>query len=124
MAAVGFCWGAWALAHASAAGVPLVCGVGAHPSLKNESNCGFGSDEALAARVRMPVLLLSGGDDPENVQPGGAVTRALAASGGRTSAFPEMSHGWVTRGDLSDAEVVTEVERALTETIEFLRAHL
>ena len=65
--AVGFCWGAWAFAHASAAGVPLACGVGAHPSFKNESNCGFGTDEDLAARVRMPVLLLSAGDDPPNV---------------------------------------------------------
>lgn len=60
----------------------LRVGVGAHPSLKNERSCGFGSDEALAARVRTPLLLLSAGNDPPNVQPGGAVARALAASGG------------------------------------------
>jgi dienelactone hydrolase len=122
--AVGFCWGAWAFAHASAAGVPLACGVGAHPSFKNESNCGFGSDEALAARTAMPVLLLAAGDDPANVQLDGAVTAALAARGGRTVAFPGMAHGWVTRGDLGDSEVAAEVERALTETLAFLCEHV
>ena len=122
--AVGFCWGAWAFAHASAAGVPLACGVGAHPSFKNESNCGFGADEALAARVAMPVLLLSAGDDPPNVQPGGGVTAALAARGGRTVAFPRMGHGWVTRGDLDDRDVAAGVEAALAEMLAFLRTHV
>ena len=122
--AVGFCWGAWAFAHASAAGVPLACGVGAHPSFKNESNCGFGTDEELAERVEMPVLLLSAGDDPPNVQQDGAVTRALASAGGRTRGFPEMKHGWVTRGDLADPTVARDVELALSETLAFLRTHV
>ena len=123
VAAVGFCWGAWAFAHASAAGVPLACGVGAHPALKNESNCGFGTEEELAARVTMPVLLLSAGDDPANVQEHGAATAALASRGGRTISFPEMKHGWVTRGDLSVPRVKADTERALAETVAFLRAH-
>ncbi|EOD03831.1 hypothetical protein EMIHUDRAFT_460887 [Emiliania huxleyi CCMP1516] len=102
----------------------LRVGVGAHPSLKNERSCGFGSDEALAARVRTPLLLLSAGNDPPNVQPGGAVARALAASGGHARAFPTMDHGWVTRGDVDDGAVAAEVERALEETLAFLREHV
>ena len=122
--AVGFCWGAWAFAHASAAGVPLACGVGAHPSFKNESNCGFGTDEELAKRVQMPVLLLSAGDDPSNVQEDGAVTHALAQTGGRTRGFSQMKHGWVTRGDLDEPRIAADVELALTEMLAFLRAHV
>ena len=80
-------------------------------------------EEELAARVTMPVLLLSAGDDPANVQEHGAATPALASRGGRTISFPEMKHGWVTRGDLSVPRVKADTERALAETVAFLRAH-
>ena len=82
--------------------------------------------DAPVGRVptRMPLLLLSAGDDPPNVQPDGAVTSALAGRGGKTLAFAGMSHGWVTRGDLADAHVAGEVERAVRETLGFLGEHL
>lgn len=35
-----------------------------------------------------------------------------------------MDHGWVTRGDVDDGAVAAEVERALEETLAFLREHV
>ena len=55
---------------------------------------------------------------------GRSAARPAAGSGGRTVAYPAMSHGWVTRGDLDDEAVANDVEAALAEMLAFLRAHV
>mmetsp|Transcript_6018 Transcript_6018/g.17212 ORF Transcript_6018/g.17212 Transcript_6018/m.17212 type:complete len:286 (+) Transcript_6018:46-903(+) len=111
--AMGFCWGVWALAKASASGVPLKCGVGAHPSTQLE-RLAFGGDELeMMRRVQMPILLMPAGNDPPGIQPGGDVAEAAVAKGGSVRDFPRMQHGWVSRGELSDPAVKTDVEAAM-----------
>ncbi|CAJ1350743.1 unnamed protein product [Effrenium voratum] len=119
---VGFCWGAWAICKASACGLALQCGVAAHPSTKIERTV-FGADEvALAGAVRMPMLLLPAGSDPAELKPQGLVAQALQQ--GASVEFPDMVHGWVTRGDLQDPAVKRDVERALGLILNHLRSYL
>ena len=39
--------------------------------------------------------------------------------------FPDMIHGWTTRGDMSaDPKVKRDVQKALEETVKFLDTHV
>ncbi|KAL7547191.1 hypothetical protein ACHAWF_012397 [Thalassiosira exigua] len=132
-AAVGFCWGVWAVAKACAAGVPFQCAVGFHPSLIVEGKA-FGMDPvALAeeAAGRTPMLLCVAGNDPENLKPpGGEIAEIVASSNhgaegsGRRPPecveFPGMLHGWVSRGDTSVKAVKEDAEKALEMATEFI----
>lgn len=87
----------------------------------------FGSSpEKLAAGVKAPQLLLPAGNDDDNVKPGGAVTELLASLPApvgpacKSHHFPDMAHGWTTRGDMADANVKRDVELAVKMTKEFL----
>ena len=118
--------GAWALCKASANGFALKCGVGPHPSTKLEHMC-FGGSRAeaeLMGAIAMPVLLMPAGDDPDNSKPGGEITGLVEAKGGASEVFPEMKHGWVSRGDITDAAVKRDVEAALTRSIAFFKTNL
>lgn len=111
--AMGFCWGVWALAKASASGIPLKCGVGAHPSTRLES-VAFGGDELeMMRQVQMPILLMPAGNDSPDIKEGGAVAEAARAKGGSVREFSRMQHGWVSRGDLGDPAVKADVEAAM-----------
>ena len=127
LGAVGFCWGAWVIAKASSADdddVPLKCGVGMHPSLKIESMA-FGRDEvAMAKGVRMPLLLLTAGNDPENLKGRSDIVVSLESKGGASVDYGSMVHGWVTKGDRSLEEVKRCADDALDKTLEFLQRHL
>jgi len=122
---VGFCWGVWAFCKAASLGVPFKCGVGPHPSTRLEGAFGGeGAEQAMIDKVNMPVLLLPAGNDPDNLKEGGAVAKALAEKGGESVTFPDMAHGWLCRGDLSDATVVRDVELGMKHTVEFLKSRL
>merc|ERR1712151_1010785 len=100
--ALGHCWGVWALSKAAASEVPLKCGVGPHPSTKVESLAFGGDEKAMLSQVRMPLLLLPAGNDGATYKPGGEIANILASYGGSTHDYPDMAHGWTTRGDLRD----------------------
>ena len=121
VAGVGFCWGGWVLCKASSFGLPFQCGASAHPSTKIERSVFKGDEEALAHAVKMPLLLLPAGNDPPELKEAGAVAQALQQ--GRSVEFPEMKHGWVTRGDLGDPAVQRDAELAMDLIMDHLRLH-
>ena len=129
------------MCHAAAAlGARAACCVGFHPSPSAELLRG-GTPGRLVARAarggRCAILLCPAGNDPPDVQPGGAADRVLRGEGcaaldaNATSsyphavrAFPEQLHGWVNRGDLRCPAVARDVEGALALGLGFLRRHL
>lgn len=121
---IGFCWGGWALTKASSCGIGLLCGTSPHPSIKIESLIFQNSQEDMASKVQIPVLLMPAGNDPDNVKPGGTVTKILESKGGKVLPFPDMVHGWVTRGDYGNADVKRDAEIALSVALEFFGKHL
>ena len=117
---IGFCWGAWALTKASAIGISdLKCGVGIHPSIKIESWIFEGEEETLVNDVTMPILLLPAGNDVDNVKSHGSIVSILKKKGGSCKEFPEMIHGWVTRGNYEDLSVRRDAYQALNDALEF-----
>ncbi len=120
IAAIGFCWGGWAIAKSSAEGFCWKCAVSPHPSTKIERFV-FGSDEsAMLGKVNMPFLLMPAGDDEDNVKPGSEEVKTLESKGGGSVLFDRMKHGFVTRGDLNEADVKEDTEKALALILEFI----
>lgn len=130
--AIGFCWGVWAMTKACAMGVNFKCGVGFHPSLKFE-DVAFGMDQLSLAKLaadRTPLLFCVAGNDLDNLKPpDGEVARIISSSskhnaGGSNQPqcveFPDMMHGWVSRGDTSIERVREDAEKALQMASNFL----
>merc|ERR1712176_452260 len=80
------------------------CGVGMHPSTRLEGAFG-GNEQEMMEQVPVPLLLMPAGNDPDTLKEGGTIAEVVAKKGGKTITFPEMSHGWVARGDLADPAV-------------------
>ena len=111
---IGFCWGGWAVFHTAAMSSKIVCGAIPHPSCQLEGM--FGGDVMeLAKQVKVPMLMLPAGDDPKFYLPDGDLIKILQANNSQTvsTPFPEMSHGWVSRGDMSDAGTAEQVKSAV-----------
>jgi len=126
---VGFCFGAWIACHASDICRDLVCGVLLFPSVHILEE--IMAEEALAPRVNCPLLFLPAGDDPPTYSLGGEMFEAVKNKHptSRTEAFPNMLHGWVTRGDAGDVGVqplaIKEAtEFAISLTTKYIRKHV
>jgi hypothetical protein len=59
----------------------------------------------LVNKIKSPAYLFPASNDPPNVKKDGELILALAQKFGSektgTTEFPEMTHGWSVRGDLS-----------------------
>eukprot|EP00520_Triparma_pacifica_P007878 CAMPEP_0118636104 /NCGR_PEP_ID=MMETSP0785-20121206/2434_1 /TAXON_ID=91992 /ORGANISM="Bolidomonas pacifica, Strain CCMP 1866" /LENGTH=250 /DNA_ID=CAMNT_0006527187 /DNA_START=216 /DNA_END=964 /DNA_ORIENTATION=+ len=122
---VGFCFGGWAVAQCLAMEEALFeCGVGIHPSLNVERLHGR-KEVDLAKRVgKRPMLFLPAGNDKKEVKPGGDVVKILADERGVDESvisveFPNMVHGWVTRGWGKDVD--ESQKRAIELTVEHFK---
>ena len=108
--AVGFCWGAIVVARMLSDveghelfppmdALTLDGGIGFHPA-------GHGWDaDSITMR---PLLLAPAGDDPAKLHPGGKIAQLLVERFGASTVvpFPEMLHGWMTRGPIDKDEAI------------------
>ena len=105
--------------------IPMKCGVGVHPSFLVEG-VHRGSEEDLVKQTgTKPILLLPAGNDSPHVKVGGKHIRAIAEARGVPEStisveFPTMKHGWVIRGDGTNAEVAKCQEEAMGAIVKFL----
>ena len=81
---------------------------------------------ALCRAVACPSLLLpAGNDDKALYGEEGSLVAALkegnAASAMRV--FPDVTHGWTTRGDITDAAVARDTQIALDLMLDFTEKH-
>jgi dienelactone hydrolase len=129
IASFGYCWGSWIGARLSAEDEPLIKGhVSFHPSWAIENMFfGEGQIEELAKRIKVPQLLLPAANDKEPLKEGGSVQKILSeasadvATRSKVIDFPDMKHGWVNRGDISDAAVQQDVTKAWALARAFLQ---
>ncbi|KAH9147455.1 hypothetical protein LEN26_004717 [Aphanomyces euteiches] len=127
--AMGYCMGAWIVAKYSATrGNVLSAGSSFHPSWVFEHFFhGEGSGAKIAEQITVPQLILTAGNDVDWIKPGGDVDKILASRGVPSvlREFPDVLHGWVIRGDLSDP-VIAEAYRAAwdDEAMPFLQKFL
>jgi len=124
---VGFCHGSWVNVHLASEG-KLHAIVNLHPSHTNITKFQGENAEALLKEIRCPVLQCPAGQDPADNQPGGSDEKILKASAGEGNViikpFPEMQHGWASRGDRNDAKVCEQQTAAWKLALEFFNARL
>lgn len=128
LGAVGVCWGAWAATVASSRHANIVVGVGWHPSVGIEAKMG-GDPIKLIRRAQCPWYYMPAGNDKElEYGVDGVFTQALVEKFGKESVktmrFQSMMHGWMARGDPTDAAVIAAQKMAMEETKSYLKAHL
>ena len=118
--AIGFCWGAYPMVKLASDGT-IQAGVSCHPSLKI-GKMFFDEDEIdQVAATKAPLLFLPAGNDDALYTDGSLKAEGVEVTG---RAFPDMSHGWVPRGDASDPAVARDVEAALKAATDFFAAKL
>ena len=120
---VGNCWGGWAAFKTSTMTNDFSAGVIFHPSCQLEGAHG-GDVNELCNAVQCPFYFMPAKDDsPEMYGPEGSLTKILVEKFGedtvKTKNFPDMTHGWVPRGDISDPNVKRDVQLAMTEAASY-----
>jgi dienelactone hydrolase len=132
IAVMGFCYGGhpacWASSECSGMGPDVVAGVVFHPSMQLEQYAYGGDYLALVKSVQAPFCILTSSSDMDHFAEDGKFGEALRASGKGSECFyklyKDMTHGWVSRGDLSDEKVVRDVNAAMQDAITFLEKYL
>ncbi len=54
----------------------------------------------------------------------GGLSRSILGDKLRIVEFPEMTHGWTVRGDLSDPKVAKDTKAAIEEAFKFVEQHM
>lgn len=123
---LGFCYGGWIIAHMAREHSEIACVVIPHPSLHVEEMLHKGDTAQLAETMTMPVLILPSGSDPDTYLPGGGVYEKLTANNAASKSvhFPEMVHGWTSRGDAQDDAVCRDIDKFWKLASEFFTQHL
>ena len=122
---LGFCAGAWGVFHLCQNPI-IKCGASIHPSVQIGSNFGE-TPEDLAELLKCPQLLYAAGNDLEIYKPGGKVYECLTKKFGNENdirEFPEMNHGFASRGDLQKSEVSRDVKLVMEGVVAFFKKHL
>eukprot|EP01060_Flectonema_neradi_P013148 TRINITY_DN1991_c0_g3_i2.p1 TRINITY_DN1991_c0_g3~~TRINITY_DN1991_c0_g3_i2.p1 ORF type:complete len:285 (+),score=70.26 TRINITY_DN1991_c0_g3_i2:47-856(+) len=131
---IGYCYGCWIISHlcqGEETPLPVKCAVMSHPSLGLEGV--FERDPtALASKVNIPVMIHQAKEDDSALYgESGSIFAAFQKNSdnkSKTIPFPEMHHGFVTRGAIKNGfstgsgdEVEKAVTKALSLTVEFLK---
>eukprot|EP01036_Dinobryon_divergens_P022339 gene22339-30584_t len=123
---VGFCFGGYVAYLISQLKDCLTCAAGVHSSIRIFNF--HGSNESAATRlVTCPQMLLQAGNDNANGKPDSEVHEILSSLPFGTKCvlreFPEMAHGWVLRGDISNPAIAEGVTDAMRLVVEFITAN-
>lgn len=122
---LGTCWGSYMVVRLSAI-VDICCGVSIHPSHTPICSALAEDERVLLQQVKInacPQLIIASGNDSPDVKTGGLVEQVLGDKA-QLELFPEMAHGWTTRGDMSVPAVARDVKKAMSMAIEFLNKHM
>jgi dienelactone hydrolase len=122
---VGFCFGTWLLSKSSSVGdVDFSCAVGCHPATMLEKAIFGGDEDEMLNNLKQPTKFLWAGNDSDIYQAGGAGKAFLEKSGGGVEEYPDMLHGWVSRGDVADEKVLRDVKKALDTMLGFFAENM
>jgi len=119
---IGTCWGSYPVVRMSAMD-EFKCGVSMHPShtplipmLKEDES------EILKA-IKCPQMFMPAGNDAETCKPGGLAEQILKENLSIVE-FPDMVHGWTTKGEFDKPNVERDVTKAVSEALGFFKKHL
>jgi len=119
---VGTCWGSYPVVRFSA--LPnFNAGVSAHPSHSRLCQAMGVDEKSILEKVGCPQLFMPAGNDGDEVKAGGLGEQVLGSKL-EIVEFPEMSHGWLPRGDMSKPEVARDVKKTMENLLAFFAKNL
>lgn len=125
---MGFCYGGHPACWAASEDPAIACGVVLHPSIMLETFAFGGKTEDLMQGVKCPFLLCPAGNDLDKFGEDRPYSAALKASAKGSECawrpYPEMSHGWSCRGELSDPKVARDVDLVMKDSIAYFGKYL
>mmetsp|Transcript_25470 Transcript_25470/g.37570 ORF Transcript_25470/g.37570 Transcript_25470/m.37570 type:complete len:263 (-) Transcript_25470:118-906(-) len=123
---VGFCWGGWVVCKCASLSDKIRVAVVPHPSIQIEGGLMGGDNVALASQVHFPILLLPAGNDGAEYRDGGELLEVFKRNHAASASedYPDMRHGWASRGDMSDDAVRRDATKAINRVQAFLSEHL
>lgn len=121
-AAVGQCWGSYPVVKMSAENL-IKCGISMHPSHGMLGQILGEKEEDMIKSITCPNLFFPCGNDPDSLKKGGLSEQILGQKL-TIIEFPNRQHGFTSRGDFADSGMKEDLEKAITESIQFLGKHL
>jgi len=123
---LGFCWGGWLSTKIACDHADIACVVSPHPSITVEEGLHKGVIADLVSKVRCPVLTMPAGNDPPTYLPGGLIHDTFATNNQNSQSvhFPDMIHGFCSRGDMQDEKVLRDVTQATQLMVDFYTVNL
>jgi len=120
--AIGTCWGSYPVVRLST--LPeFSAGVSMHPSHSPIMKQLGEDEESIYEEIVAPQLLMPSKSDDGNVKLGGLAEDILGANVTIVE-FNDMSHGWTSRGNLSDPIIDRDVHKAISLAVDFFNQHL
>ena len=98
-------------------------GVSFHPSHSPIAGMLSESEEEILKNVKCPQMFMPADGDHPNTYPGG-LGKNILNDALEIVPFPDMKHGWTTRGDLSDPKVDRDLQKALNMALTFFTKYL
>jgi dienelactone hydrolase len=124
---LGFCWGSYAVHHASASG-NIACGASCHPSTEMIAKLNGEKMSTIMGDVACPQMCLPAGNDKAAFKEGQEAQQILASKSFSDQcifqSFPKSKHGWVPRGNIEVPEVKADVDAAMKLLRDFFGRHL
>ena len=119
---VGTCWGSYLVMKYSSF-PDFKAGISIHPS--HSRMCGVlgETEESLLRNIICKQLFMPAGNDHENTRAGGLAEQILKDNL-IIEDFPDMIHGWSTRGDLADPLIKRDVDRAVNCYLAFIKDNI
>jgi len=120
--AIGTCWGSYMTIRLSSY-PEVVAGVSMHPSHSPIMVRLGEEEEEILKMVGNKQLMMPARTDSVNVKPGG-LSENILGDNLEIIEFPDMNHGWTTRGKLEDEKVNRDVKKAVKNAIQFFKTNL
>ena len=98
-------------------------GVSMHPSHPAICNILQEDEQALLSATKCAQLILPASNDSDTCKPNGLASTVL---NGRVTIVPfdNMTHGWTTRGDVTQPNVEDDVKKAFDLAVRFFKEHV
>lgn len=126
LATVGFCFGAYGSIHCGKYPEVFSCNASFHPSTENFCKSTGEDDLDLCHAVRVPQLVVATSMESAKWQPGGEAQSTCEATGTPTTWYLEdtQRHGFMMRGDTTNAETLCAIKKWLQVLFEFLGSNV
>merc|ERR1711966_169691 len=104
----------------------FACSASFHPSTEGVCKATQENDIDICSKIKVPQFLVSTSMESESWKPGGAAEKAIKDAGTQVTWLmePVQKHGFMMRGDTSNAETLAAVKKYIDAMLEFYATNM